>query len=616
MSTGDDERGTAAARILGLALAAARAHGRDDLVARLEARCHVIADPGVTLVVLGEFKQGKSTLVNALLGIDRCPVDDDIATVIPTVVRHGDADSAQARVAGTDDEAGDGDDDAAGPVIALPPDRVAETITGATDAGAGRVASVELTVPRKLLASGLAVVDTPGVGGLVSAHGAAAMGALHGARAVVFVTDASQELTAPELDAVRRAHALCPDVALALTKIDIHPDWRRIAELDRRHLERAGLDVPLFPVSSLIREHAIATGDTATNVESGFPPLLEWLRTDVLARSEEALARAAAREADEVATQLAAQFEAELRILEAPDRAASVLDELEAARRHAETLESGAARWQTALADGATDLTADVDHDLRARFRRAMSLADERIDDADPAEIWDEFEPWLRQLLTEEVAANHALLVDRASSLASDIAALFAADAEPSPVGDLGGPSASLERVEIDIDLDIARASLLDTGLGVLRGGYGGMLMFGMLASMVGITLVAPASVAIGLVMGRKQQREEQRRQLQQRRQAAKQTYRTYVDEVSFVVSKQSRDTLRHLHRHLRDGWAERARELQRSARDALRAAEEAARTATADVEDRRAALRAELARIDALRTEVGALCARGTRSP
>lgn len=595
--TGDE---TLAVRIIDLAIAASRAYGRDDLVGRLERRREVAADPGVTVVVLGEFKQGKSTLVNAMLGIEHCPVDDDIATVVPTLIRHGGDDHALVRFAPDDDHPGIDTED-------LPFDEVPAAITGGA-AHERPVQSVEIAVPRRLLADGLALVDTPGVGGLVSAHGAAAMGAITRARAVLFVTDASQELTAPELQALQRARELCPDLAVVLTKTDLYPHWRRIAELNREHLARVGLDPPMFAVSSVVRQRAIATGSTDLNLESGFPALLDWLRGEVLADAERSLARAAAREVDEVAAQLAAQFEGELRVLDAPDAASGVLEELAEARRRAEALDSGVARWQTALADGTADLTADIDHDLRGRFRHIMAEADERLEAADPIEIWDEFEPWLRQLVAEEVAANHAMLVERATSLAEEIADLFAAEADPGAFATLGGPSARLDDIGIDLELHASKSSLLDAGLGVLRGGYGGMLMFGMLASMVGITLVAPVSVAIGLAMGRKQQREEQRRQLQQRRQAAKQTYRSYVDEVSFVVSKQSRDTLRQLHRELRDGWSERARELQRSARQALAAAEEASRSASAGREARRADLRAELERIDALRREARAL--------
>ena len=54
---------------------------------------------------------------------------------------------------------------------------------------------VEVGLPHRMLRTGLAMVDTPGVGGLDSAHGFLTLGALRYAKGVVFVTDAAQELT-------------------------------------------------------------------------------------------------------------------------------------------------------------------------------------------------------------------------------------------------------------------------------------------------------------------------------------------------------------------------------------------------------------------------------------
>ena len=73
-----------------------------------------------------------------------------------------------------------------------------------------RIQVVEVSTPCELLAGGLTFVDTPGVGGLGSAHGAITMAALPMADALLFVTDASQELTAPELEFVRRAASDVP----------------------------------------------------------------------------------------------------------------------------------------------------------------------------------------------------------------------------------------------------------------------------------------------------------------------------------------------------------------------------------------------------------------------
>ena len=73
------------------------------------------------------------------------------------------------------------------------------------------IRAVEIRVPRQLLSSGLALVDTPGVGGLHSVHGAATMAALGTAEVVIFVTDASQELSAVEVEVLRIAAATLPD---------------------------------------------------------------------------------------------------------------------------------------------------------------------------------------------------------------------------------------------------------------------------------------------------------------------------------------------------------------------------------------------------------------------
>ena len=99
-------------------------------------------------------------------------------------------------------------------------------------------AYAEIGLPRKLLEGGLVLVDTPGVGGLGSAHGAATMSALPSADAVLLVSDAAQEYTGPELEFLGAAMKLCPNVACVVTKTDLYPHWRRIMELDRGHLAR------------------------------------------------------------------------------------------------------------------------------------------------------------------------------------------------------------------------------------------------------------------------------------------------------------------------------------------------------------------------------------------
>ena len=63
--------------------------GRVDLVSRLEHTTRRLSDPSVRVLVVGEFKQGKSQLINALVNAPVCPVDDDVATAVPMEVRYG-----------------------------------------------------------------------------------------------------------------------------------------------------------------------------------------------------------------------------------------------------------------------------------------------------------------------------------------------------------------------------------------------------------------------------------------------------------------------------------------------------------------------------------------------
>ena len=120
------------AQVLDRAVALAQACERPDLQRRLlQARARS-EDPRVRVLVVGEPKQGKSSLVNGLVGAPVCPVADDVATVVPTVVRAGETPRASLVLAtgpGTTDP-GSAED---GPTerLPVPVDQVAARVTGA-----------------------------------------------------------------------------------------------------------------------------------------------------------------------------------------------------------------------------------------------------------------------------------------------------------------------------------------------------------------------------------------------------------------------------------------------------------------------------------------------------
>jgi hypothetical protein len=587
-----------ALKLLDAARRATEAYGRSDLTSRLDRSRDRLGQPDIQALVVGEFKQGKSTLVNALLNVPLCPVSDEVATVVPTILRHGDEPAAEVAT------------DAERHPIEL--DQIATWASEHGNAENSRsIRAVEIRVPRRLLSSGLALVDTPGVGGLHSVYGAATMAALGTAEVVVFVTDASQELSAVELEVLRTATERCPTVVCVLTKTDLYPAWRRIAELDRGHLAAAGLGgIEVLPVSSLLRQQASEQGSRELNDESGYPALLRFLNESVIGRAQQVAVRTAVSSAVFVLDQLEATFAAERSVLVDPARAQPLVDELERAKGRAEELRTRSARWQQTLSDGSQDLASEIDHDLRGRLRAASTAADEAVEAYDPTDVWDDFSAWLQQQVAAHVAGNADELRRAADALARRVAEHFALDEEAVVHAVDVGPAPAPALASAALKVEFESTPRGGTALAALRASYGGVLMFGMVGQLAGLTLINPLTAVIGLGLGRRALKEERKRVLTLRRQQTRQAVRQYLDEVSFAVNKESRDAIRRVQRELRDEFTSRAEQLQRSTREALVAAETAARQTAQEAASRLKVIDAELGQLATVRKAADGLVA------
>jgi GTPase SAR1 family protein len=610
-----------ALKLLGATQRATEAYGRSDLTDRLVRARDRLGQPDIQALVVGEFKQGKSTLVNALLNVPLCPVSDEVATVVPTVVRHGEQPVAEVvtgpvpvvSVPEAAASSGDGPDPVDGTErVPIALDEIPAWASEQGNADNSRaIRAVEIRVPRRLLSSGLALVDTPGVGGLHSVYGAATMAALGTAEVIVFVTDASQELSAVEIDVLRAAADRCPTVVCVLTKIDLYPAWPRIAELNRGHLARAGLgEVEVLPVSSMLRQEALAADSKELNEESGYPALLRYLNESVIGRAQQVAVRTAVSSAVFVLDQLEATFNAERTVLADPARAQPLVEELERAKARAQQLKERSARWQQTLSDGSQDLASEVDHDLRSRLRAASSAADEAIEKYDPATVWDDFTAWLRQQVAAHVAENAEQLRRAAGALAERVAEHFAIDevavARVHAVD--VGPVPTVAPATLDVEFEKTARGM--TALAALRASYSGSLMFGMLGQVVGLGMMNPLTAVLSLGLGRRALKDERERQLTMRRQQTKTAMRRYLDDVSFTVNKESRDAIRRVQRELRDEFTERAEQLQRSTREALVAAEAAAKQTAKEALTRIKAIDAELEQLGTVRKAADSLAA------
>jgi gas vesicle protein len=455
------------------------------------------------------------------------------------------------------------------------------------------------------------VVDTPGVGGLGSVRNAVTASALPSAHAVLFVSDASQELTAAELRFLRTVAELCPTVLFVVTKTDLYPHWRRILELDLGHLAREGVTVESFAVSSRVRSVAADTADAQLNEESGFPPLVRRIG-DVVEDAERVAVQAVGAHLLSVIGQIVPTLSARAAALGRPEEAGDVRAELVRARERADTLRSRGSRWQQVLYDGFADISSDVDFDFRVRTRAVLAEAEQAIEEGDPAKNWDEFEKWLRSRLAAETLENYARFTRAADELADRVAEHF--ELVEKQILTVRAPLGVLERLSVDTTA-LESPKKLTGKMAIFQKTYAGYMMFTMLAHLTTLVIPSPVGIVAGLLMGRAALGEERRRAVEKRRAVARTAVSRFVEEFSMQVSKDSRDTVRRAQREMRERYTRRAEELQRSAAEAL----DAARAAVRDDEDAADDLRRlqkDLQLFAALRTRTEQMVARTAAEP
>jgi predicted GTPase len=194
---------------------------------------------------VGQFKRGKSTLLNALVGHSVLPTAVVPVTAVPTIIRHGERLAARVRsqsATWTD----------------IPVCAVEEYVSEEKNPqNAKGVAGVEVFVPSPLLETGMCLVDTPGLGSVFAGNTAATHAFIPHIDAVIVVIGADPPLSGDELQLVETVSQEVHDLVFVLNKADRVNAVERSAALQfaRRVLEtRLKRTVPaILEVSALDR---------------------------------------------------------------------------------------------------------------------------------------------------------------------------------------------------------------------------------------------------------------------------------------------------------------------------------------------------------------------------
>ncbi|HUJ40552.1 MAG TPA: dynamin family protein [Candidatus Acidoferrales bacterium] len=199
-----------------------------------------MADTSLEIAVFGRVSSGKSSLLNALLGIEVLPVGVTPVTSVPTRLAHGKPARVTVRFAER-------------PAEECGVERLAEFVTEQENAANRKnVTRVSVRVPSARLAEGVVFVDTPGLGGLARAGAAETLAYLPKCDFGVVLMDAASPLTGGDLETVRALADAGISACVLVSKADLLSagDLERVTGYVREQLAAAGLgELPVAGVS-------------------------------------------------------------------------------------------------------------------------------------------------------------------------------------------------------------------------------------------------------------------------------------------------------------------------------------------------------------------------------
>lgn len=198
----------------------AREAGADHLAAEAQALAQRVLEGLFFVACVGQFKRGKSSLINALIGNAALPVGVAPITTVVTVIRHGEKRSARIRFTKGDWQI-------------IDPEQLTEFVSEEHNPENSKgVTAVEVFTPSTLLSSGMCLVDTPGIGSVFTGNTEATRTFVPHIDAAIAVLGGDPPISGDEMALVQEVSKYCQDILFVLNKADRLSDAERKAATD------------------------------------------------------------------------------------------------------------------------------------------------------------------------------------------------------------------------------------------------------------------------------------------------------------------------------------------------------------------------------------------------
>jgi Dynamin family len=296
-----------------------------------------LVEERLQLAILGQFKRGKSTFLNALLGEPLLPTGVIPLTAIPTFITWGSKPRIRVtyRTARPVDEFED-----------ATPDAIRDRLFGFVAEEANpknrlAVARVDLVYPASFLENGVVLIDTPGIGSTHRHNTDAALEVLGECDAALFVVSADPPITETELAYLETVHPKVARLFLVLNKADyLQLDELAVAvdflvKTVRQTSLATDLDTRVFSVSAVRGLRGKQDGNAAAFERSGMAAVETYLLHYLAQEKVEALQTAVCGKASRFLLEAEADLALRIRVLEMP---------LEDLKMQASTLENALRR--------------------------------------------------------------------------------------------------------------------------------------------------------------------------------------------------------------------------------------------------------------------------------